>query len=257
MLDRSRQPKMGELATRSIFIGDVHGCAEELLDLLRAVEHTPQDRVFFVGDLVARGPDSRRVLAIYRSVGAHGVLGNHEDRLLESRSARRAGQPGPHLGASHAQLMEEFDDSDWELLERLPLTLDVPEHGVRIVHAGLVPGVPLERQERNHLLKMRALEADGTPTTKWRPHSWAEHYVGQPHVIFGHNAVSGLQLHPHATGLDTGCVYGGKLTCLVLAERQLVPDVAERPEHLYSIAARRRYVDFGPRYEAGGKAGLE
>ena len=245
------------LATRSIFIGDVHGCAEELVDLLSTVEHAPSDRVFFVGDLVARGPDSRRVLQIYRSVGARGVLGNHEDRLLESRAARRAGQPGPHLGASHAHLMDQLDDEDWELLEALPLTLDVPEHRIRIVHAGLVPGVPLERQERHHLLKMRALESDGTPTSKWRPRSWAEHYSGEPHVIFGHNAVSGLQLHPSATGLDTGCVYGGRLTALVLAEHQLVPEVAERPRHLVSVPARRRYVDFGPRYEAEGKAGAE
>ncbi len=248
---------MGASMTRSIFIGDVHGCADELVDLLAAVKHTASDRVFFVGDLVARGPDSRRVLAIYRSVGARGVLGNHEDRLLEARAARRAGQPGPHLGPSHAQLMQELDDADWALLEALPLTLDVPEHRVRIVHAGVVPGVPLERQERTHLLKMRALEADGTPTAKWRPHSWAEHYFEEPHVIFGHNAVSGLQLHPHATGLDTGCVYGGKLTCLVLREQQLVPSVGERAQHLFSVTARRRYVDFGPRYEDNGKAGLE
>ncbi|HEU5077479.1 MAG TPA: metallophosphoesterase, partial [Polyangiaceae bacterium] len=146
---------------RSIFIGDVHGCARELERLLEAVQWSSSDRVYFVGDLVARGPKSSAVLRIFRRIQAQGVLGNHEDRLLEARDARRAGRPGPHLSPSHEHLMTRFSDKDWALLEALPLSLDVPEHDVRIVHAGVVPGVPLAQQQRRDLLKMRALEPDG------------------------------------------------------------------------------------------------
>ena len=136
------------LAGRSIIIGDVHGCADELEQLLESVSSTEQDSVYFVGDLVARGPKSTRVLALFRELGAAGVLGNHEARLLEARAARREGRAGPRLGPAHERLMTELGSADWELLEQLPLTLDLPGHGICIVHAGVVPGVPLTRQRR-------------------------------------------------------------------------------------------------------------
>lgn len=230
---------------RSIFIGDVHGCARELERLLEAVQWSSSDRVYFVGDLVARGPKSTGVLRIFRRIDARGVLGNHEDRLLEARAARKAGRPGPQLSPSHEHLMTRLPEKDWALLEALPLSLDVPEHGVRIVHAGVVPGVPIERQQRRDLLKMRALEPDGSATSSWRERSWAADYTGPPHVVFGHNALTGLQLHPHATGLDSGCVYGGSLTALVLPEGTSVPPPEARRALLVSVRAAERYVDLG------------
>lgn len=232
---------------RSIFIGDVHGCARELDRLLEAVQWSESDRVFFVGDLVARGPKSRAVLRIFRRIHAQGVLGNHEDRLLEARAARSAGRPGPPLSPSHEHLISRLSEKDWALIEGLPLSLDVTEHQVRIVHAGVVPGVPLAEQKRRDLLKMRALEPDGTATSSWRERSWAADYAGPPHVIFGHNAISGIQLHPSATGLDSGAVYGGMLTALVLPEGASVPPPEARRALLVAVRAARRYVDFGPR----------
>jgi hypothetical protein len=69
---------------------------------------------------------------------------------------------------------------------------------------------------------------------------WGTRYAGPPQIIFGHNAAPGLQLHPWATGLDTGCVYGGRLTALVLGFRQRVPrSIAARRSLLVSVAARR------------------
>lgn len=228
---------------RSIFIGDVHGCARELERLLEAVHWSSSDRVYFVGDLVARGPKSSDVLGIFRRIRAQGVLGNHEDRLLEARDARRAGRTGPHLSPSHESLMTRLSEEDWALLETLPLALDIPEHDVRVVHAGVVPGVPLAKQQRRDLLKMRALESDGTATSSWRERSWAADYAGPPHVVFGHNALSGVQLHPHATGLDSACVYGGALTALVLPRDARVPPPEARRPLLVSVQAAERYVD--------------
>ena len=73
--------------SRTIVIGDVHGCSEELRSLLRACDHQASDKVVFVGDLVAKGPDSRGVLAIVRELSAQSVLGNHDARVLEHRQA--------------------------------------------------------------------------------------------------------------------------------------------------------------------------
>ena len=235
------------MSGRTIFIGDVHGCADELEQLLEATQWTSVDRVFFVGDLVARGPDTPRVLELYRRVAAHGVMGNHEDRILEARAERRAGRPGPRLSPAHEFVLNQLSEDDWTLLGNLPLWLDVPEHQLRIVHAGVVPGVPMSEQKRRDLLKMRALEPDGTATSSWRKRSWAADYRGPPHIVFGHNAVTGLQLHEDATGLDSGCVYGGALSALVLPQGEPVPAPAKRTRYIVSVPAQQRYVDYGPR----------
>ena len=79
--------------------------------------------------------------------------------------------------------------------------------------------------------------------------SWAESYQGAPHVVFGHNAQAGLQLFGAATGLDTGCVYGGQLSAMVLKDGQNPPPPAERRDVIVSVEARERYVEYGPRPE--------
>ena len=81
-----------EQVGRSIWIGDVHGCALELADLLDAISPTAEDRVIFVGDLVARGPDTPGVLRMVRETSALCVRGNHEHRLILAHQARVRGK---------------------------------------------------------------------------------------------------------------------------------------------------------------------
>src|SRR6185503_6732668 len=128
---------------RTLIVGDVHGCADELSELFERVALTTSDQVFLVGDLVSRGPDPRRALAVVREARGRSVVGNHELRLLEIRKKRALGQSAPappHL----ARLFELFDDADWALVEALPLHLDVAANDVRVVHAGILPGLPFE-----------------------------------------------------------------------------------------------------------------
>jgi hypothetical protein len=235
------------LVGRGIFIGDVHGCATELADLFDVLAVTSDDGIWLVGDLVARGPDTKGVLRLVREAGAHAVRGNHEQRLLEVRTAHQLGHHGPRLGDSHWKLFESLTDEEWEQLESLPYTIDVPQHGVRVVHAGLVPELPLEAHEVSHFTRLRTIRSDGTASDRLRGRLWGELYCGPPHVVFGHNAVSGLQLHVDATGLDTGCVYGGKLSALVLPAGSAVPSAAERRAVIVSVRARARYYVPGVR----------
>ncbi len=229
---------------RIIFIGDVHGCATELSELLTRVAPTADDRVVFVGDLVARGPDSRAVLRIVRELGASVVRGNHEERLLAARAARKEGAAPPKLGRSHAELVDQLSDEDWAQLEALPLKLDIDEVGVRVVHAGLVPGLPWEQQDPWVVTHIRSLTEDNAPSARWgRP--WGAAYQGPPHVVFGHNARKQPQLHAHATGIDTACVYGGALTALVLRVGSAIPGPLERRDALVSIPAKAQYSDYG------------
>jgi hypothetical protein len=229
---------------RTILIGDVHGCAFELSELLERVAPTADDRVVFVGDLVARGPDSRGVLRIVRELGALCVRGNHEEKLLAGRHARRIGSSKPKLTASHAALVETLDDEEWAQLEALPLWLDLSAQGLRVVHAGIVPGHSLEAQDPWMLTHIRSIDDDGTPSARWG-HPWGALYGGPEHIVFGHNAQRVPQFHPFATGIDTACVYGGELTALVLPDGAPIPAPESRRDALVSVRAQRVYLDYG------------
>lgn len=236
---------------RTVVVGDVHGCAAELEALLSEIDFGTGDRLVLVGDVLARGPDSIGALDIVRRTGALLVRGNHEERLLMSRKqedhplgwadGRPARDPKP-LGRLHADVAARLRPVDWSLLETSPLYVDLPDHGVRVVHAGVVPGVPIERQERSTLLTIRTLGSRGEALEKRGPVLWGSRYKGAPHILFGHHARAEVQLHPWATGLDTGCVYGGSLTAMVLAEGEPVPmDVSARQRLLVQIPAARAY----------------
>ena len=229
---------------RSIFIGDVHSCAAELAELLSAVALASDDRVYFVGDLLSRGPDPLGVLGLFSSVRGRSAIGNHEQRLLAGRHARLRGEPGPKVGSSHAEVAALLGDAEWAILESMPLWIDVPENDVRVVHAGIVPGVPFEKQDPWLLTHIRSIDERGKPSEKWGK-LWGSLYRDEPHIVFGHNARQRPQLHPHATGLDTACVYGGALTAMVLPEGVAPPPVGTHLDALVSVRACRAYADYG------------
>ena len=147
--------------SRSIWIGDVHGCAGELAALLDKIGPTDDDRVVFVGDLVARGPDTPGVIRLAREFGSSGVMGNHEHRMLLAHQARKRGERGPRLGPSHQALLDELGEEEWAFLDGLPLSLELPGHNVRVVHAGVVPGVAFQEQQAWTLLHIRSLTSMG------------------------------------------------------------------------------------------------
>src|SRR5262245_36317035 len=213
-------------APRTLVIGDVHGCLDELRALVAAARLGADDDVVFVGDLVAKGPDSAGVIGWARERGAAAVLGNHDDHILTA-VADAAAAKKHHLAVA-ATLSQA--DVDW--LAALPLWLRLPyDEPHVVVHGGMVPGVPVENQTREHLLALRSITADGKPSKRIEGAPWGALWKGPEHAVFGHDAIRGLQQHRLATGLDTGCVYGRELTGLLLPEHKLV-----------SVAARREYA---------------
>ncbi len=207
---------------RTLLIGDVHGCNDELGDLLKHAGWTSEDRLVLVGDLVAKGPDSAGVVKRVRELGALAVLGNHDAHLLEVRA-------GNSKKAHHSKLAATLSEADWAYLDQLPLWLDLPELNCLVVHAGLIPTVELVRQPKHVLINIRSLDAEGHASMRVDGGvPWASRWPGPRHVVFGHDALRGLQRHTHATGLDTGCVYGRELTGLWLPEHRLVSVKARR-----------------------------
>jgi hypothetical protein len=240
--------------SRTVIVGDVHGCRWELEALLDRVRFGSGDRLVLVGDLIARGPDSLGVLDVARRTGAVIVRGNHEQKLLDWRRACRAGEELV-LGRTHMEVARAMRPVDWTLLETSPLWFDLPEHGGRVVHAGVLPGVPIEEQNAHTLMHIRTVgvRGDATRNKKARARGipWATLYAGPPQLVFGHNALAGLQLHPWATGLDTGCVYGGRLTAIVLGDGERIPrSTSRRRELLVSQAARRVYFEPAKKWRA-------
>jgi hypothetical protein len=244
---------------RTIFVGDVHGCRVELEGLLDKVRFSRGDRLVLVGDVIARGPDSLGVLALIRRLRGVIVRGNHEEKLLRWRAAKRAyargeGKKPKPLGAVHVEVARELRGPDWASLIESRLWLDLPKHGVRVVHAGVVPGVPFEQQDKRTLLRIRTVSEHGEPEEKSTGVLWGARYKGPPHIVFGHNAARGPQLHRWATGLDTSCVYGGRLTALVLDEGEHVPHEPRACRALLvSVPARRVYYE-GTRERQGRRA---
>lgn len=183
-----------------LVVGDVHGCAEELGELLRAASPAA---VVLVGDLFTKGPDPVGVWGLIREHGARAVLGNHDDHLLNLRD--RPGETGAHrcLAALDAGA------PGWEPWVRaLPLFLDVA--GFTVVHAGLHPSGDRAQTTRDMALTMRRWPDEGGPF-------WWQVYEGEGGVIFGHDAKRGhVRVDRDGAqwlvGLDTGCVYGGQLT---------------------------------------------
>ncbi|MEU1297419.1 polynucleotide kinase-phosphatase [Streptomyces sp. NPDC005840] len=221
-------------------IGDVHGCAAELESLLSSLGYVdgvhPAGRTaVFVGDLVDRGPDSpgvlRRVMGMVRSGAALCVSGNHENkygRHLKGRTVR----PTHGLAETIAQMEGESDAFRAEVREFIDgLISHYVLDGGRLVvcHAGLPEkyhGRTSGRVRSHALYGETTGETDefGLPVR----YPWAEEYRGRAAVVYGHTPVPEATWLNNTVCLDTGAVFGGKLTALRWPERELVDVPAEK-----------------------------
>jgi hypothetical protein len=225
---------------RVIAIGDVHGCIDELQDLLRKCDYQPGDLVVFLGDLVCKGPDSISVVQMAREIGAIGIRGNHDFEVVRWYQAIQSGVDPPVVGSEHFHIASCLSKDDMKWLYSLPWYISSKDLGALFVHAGFVAGIRLAKQNPRLMMNMRSILPDGTVTSKFFSNwPWARLWDGPQTVLFGHDADRGLQQYEHAIGLDTGCVYGGRLTACILPEKRLVSVTAKREYFKY----RRRHYD--------------
>ncbi|MFD8607440.1 polynucleotide kinase-phosphatase [Streptomyces sp. NPDC059631] len=221
-------------------IGDVHGCAAELEALLGKLGYTdgghPEGRTaVFVGDLVDRGPDSpavlRRVMGMVKSGTALCVPGNHENKFGRHLKGRTV-QHTHGLAETVAQMERESEEFRAEVREFIDgLVSHYVLDGGRLVvcHAGLPEkyhGRTSGRVRSHALYGETTGETDefGLPVR----YPWAEDYRGSAAVVYGHTPVPEATWLNNTLCLDTGAVFGGRLTALRWPERELVDVPAER-----------------------------
>ncbi|GAA2768338.1 polynucleotide kinase-phosphatase [Streptomyces paradoxus] len=221
-------------------IGDIHGCAAELEALLGKLGYVdgvhPEGRTaVFVGDLVDRGPDSpgvlRRVMAMVKSGNALCVPGNHENKYGRYLRGRKV-QHTHGLAETIEQMAGESEEFLAEVREFLDgLVSHYVLDGGRLVvcHAGLPEKYHGRTSGR---VRSHALYGDTTGETDefGLPvrYPWAEDYRGRAAVVYGHTPVPEATWLNNTICLDTGAVFGGKLTALRWPERELADVPAEQ-----------------------------
>ena len=200
-------------------VGDVHGCFQALKLLLKKAGCDPhRHRLILLGDLINKGPDSFKLLSYVRKNKITALLGNHELKFIQ------AVQEGLKLSPAFQQLKQDMgqDLSAWlSYIKSWPVYIE--EEDFIALHGGLVPGQNLSESKTEHLVNIRYWDKKAQDISPDPSHpAWHDLYKGSKLVVYAHWARQGLKIKPNSIGLDTGCVYGGKLTGLWLKSRKIV-----------------------------------
>jgi predicted phosphodiesterase len=222
---------------RHIFVGDVHGCIDELLELLSRAAVTSDDVVVALGDLTRKGPAPDRCVELWIERRYLAVLGNNDAKMLARAQRLRS-----RLFASSSDRKILRRSDLLQEIGRWPLYLDFPDIGAAAVHGGILPNsdrFSADLVPREAALELRHIRRNG----QWRmvPRGkeeksdpfWSEVWNGDRIVLYGHTPRPEAKIDRRAIGLDTGCVYGGKLTAAIFKR-------AEEWE-LIDVQARRAY----------------
>lgn len=238
---------------RTLLLGDIHGCLEELDELLKLVEFAPGDNLILLGDLVDRGPDSVGVVRRARELNARAVLGNHEEKHLrwkkwedKVRGGQAAKNPMRQFAEHKLAIQEGLSDDDFAWLANLPCTLRVGEHGdgrtYVAVHGGLEPHYTFDKQGKQ-VIRIRYCDVrtgsfKGSNYIGHQPDNtqyWSELWTGSESVFYGHAVWEKPRFDDHGDyvcwGLDTGCCFGGSLTAAILEPGNDAVAFASVPAH--------------------------
>jgi serine/threonine protein phosphatase 1 len=210
---------------RVFVIGDIHGCAEELqylLDYLREkVKLSSSDLIVFLGDYIDRGPNSREVIDLLVNFKndfpvTRFLKGNHEDMLMDflgfggnlghaflyNGGLETIQSYGISVFSPPDEMMRLLPETHFQFFSSLDSIVEVQDY--YLVHAGLNPEFSLDEQSGEDLFWIRESFLD------------ASHTFGKT-IVFGHTPHRDVFDHrPYKIGLDTGLVFGNKLTCLEL-----------------------------------------
>lgn len=253
---------------RTLVISDVHGCHEELQDLMDKCQYSSSDRVISLGDVTDRGLYPRECVEFFMKRDVVGsaetspvrsmVIGNHEaTHLRYYEEWCRTGAVEKFRSDYHKATFEALKPEHLEWFKTLPAYLELPEYTgpdgnlVVLIHAGCIPDVPLREQDPKLLTHIANIRSPlqgidlvhGTQHGYWNAtvrswwtskapadtRFWASLYDGSlGFVIFGHTGFLEPARFPHAWGLDLGCAFGRKLCAVILPDWKIVTTQARR-----------------------------
>ena len=212
---------------KKIIVGDVHGCADELNEIILKTKFSlGSDILYLTGDAFARGPNPLGVWQTIVKSQAKMVLGNHDVRLREQLGMILANKdPGPLKADQYYTIcqLESVHTEVFDWLSNCPLFIKNKQF--LLVHAGINPILGLSGTSFDEFISIRTWP---NKIKSLEGQRWHDFYKKMhPLLIFGHDAPNGLvekkdKGNTYLIGLDTGCVYGGKLTAYSITEETLI-----------------------------------
>ena len=234
---------------RHLFISDIHGCYDEMVELLNKINYdSNKDKLIILGDNIDRGPNSQGVIKYLRENNILSILGNHEYTFLRWFKGNKYLTEQPHY--------TQFSDEDITFINNMPTHLILPEYNLWVVHAGIKPNIPIDKQDQKDLLYLRytdeerktvsikkVLQGIQPPDTKF----WTEFGPFNANIIYGHEVHSlefpRIKKFDNGTwcaGIDTGCCFGGHLSALIIEDNK---------QEIIQVKAKKEYYKGWKRIE--------
>lgn len=220
---------------RTILVGDVHGCYNEVVALLKKCDHQHNDNVIMLGDLIDRGPENAKCVDLARHYeqlqGSPAcVMGNHESRHIEYSSIAKENGSLDNIPQNHIDTRKQLTEDHYDYFRSLPLFIRLPDYNSICVHAGVFPGRKIEEQSPRHLMSIQMINPEISEQSQWPSRCdgkpgwkfWSHFWDGPEHIIFGHSVFNQPLLTSKVSGIDGGAVFGLSLHALILPERKIV-----------------------------------
>lgn len=213
--------------SRLIAYGDIHGCFDEFIELRNIINPTLEDTEVCVGDIITKGRQSVKTLRYIRDNNIMSVLGNHEDKIVRHLKHSDSQKQNPIiLDEDEQHIVNELTSEDYAYLETLPLFLRFD--GITTVHGGIQNNMNLDnltKHDKQRLLRLRYLDKNGNFISFGNETRdsvfWADVYDGnQGFIVYGHQWFKKPKINNFSIGIDTGCVYGNKLSAVVFEENK-------------------------------------
>ena len=198
-----------------VIYGDIHGCLEEWEELRKLI---PKNSIeISVGDILDKGPYPIEALRYAKKNKIFTIMGNHEYKHLRKHIGRNV-----KLDEDQQKIYPKLKDEDFEFIENMPFFLKL--NHLTILHAGITNWIRLNNPPFNImtlLLFLRDVDENNKflPLNHNNPNAryWADVYDGhEGFVVYGHNPFMDVKKNKFAAGIDTACVYGNKLTALII-----------------------------------------
>jgi len=236
------------LDARVIVYGDIHGCLDEFKALREKLKPTAHDREIIIGDILDKGPFCVETLRYAQEKNIECIMGNHEyqyhrfhkHHLQESKSGKKNPMS---FGETKMQIYERLEKHDFDYITAMPFFIKID--ALTLLHAGITNDIDLENAKKRKLervLYIRSIDSGGKQLSlsdATDEHQlWSEVYDGaQGFIVYGHNGFEEVRVDEYAIGIDTGCVYGNKLSAIVVndtlkpKENYIIVDVSAKEEY--------------------------